>query len=261
MEKYKELYELSIKLLFEEQNRFTRIDQKAAWYLTALTFLIGVANYFLAWIIEKFLPPQSPLEWVLFSLGIVLVFLIGITWYLCFSVHKVHEVVKMPLTNEMIDFFNSNDEIDIYFTLARANRIAYERNVATTNRKSKKLSLAYKVLIWFLILLTLFSVIYIAYSWSEKMDNKKQTQSTMSAPSKGNEQTPQSAQTPQDSVINTTPSAAPSLPQGSTIPNTQKPNPNINPPAYQVLTEGYDPSKIRQDSMKIKDSAATKQKK
>ena len=40
MEKYKELYYLSERLLSEEQNRFTRIDQKASWYLSALTIII-----------------------------------------------------------------------------------------------------------------------------------------------------------------------------------------------------------------------------
>jgi hypothetical protein len=33
-------------------------------------------------------------------------------------------------------------------------------------------------------------------------------------------------------------------PQNVEKPSTQKPNPNVVPPIYDVVTEGYDPSKI-----------------
>lgn len=168
MEKYKELYELSIRLLFEEQDRFNRIDQKASWYLSALFLLIGIAGYFVTWVIERFVPPQTIVEWFLFVLACMLAVLVVINWFICFSVHKVHEVVKIPLTTEMIKFFDDNELIDIYYTLARGNKTAYERNVETTNSKAKKLATVYKVMMSIVTILVLFSIIFAVYEWGEQ---------------------------------------------------------------------------------------------
>jgi hypothetical protein len=35
-------------------------------------------------------------------------------------------------------------------------------------------------------------------------------------------------------------------------PSSEKPNPNITPPAYERVTEGYDPSKIKDKDKKKK---------
>jgi len=35
--------------------------------------------------------------------------------------------------------------------------------------------------------------------------------------------------------------------------DAQKPNPSVKPPSYQVLTESYDPSKIRRKTIVVRD--------
>ena len=58
-EKIKELYEHAKQLHFQEQERFTRVDQKAAWHLSALTILIGIGGFTVKFISNSLLPPKT----------------------------------------------------------------------------------------------------------------------------------------------------------------------------------------------------------
>lgn len=45
-----------------------------------------------------------------------------------------------------------------------------------------------------------------------------------------------------------------SKPQGNEQESNEKPNPNIKPPEYMVITEGLDPAKVGKIIKEIKDS-------
>lgn len=255
MDKYKELYDLSIKLLFEEQNRFNRVDQKASLYLTALVFLLGLAGYFLKWTIDRFLPPDTLIEWLLMLIGMLLTASVVASWFIIFSIHQVHEVLKIPLTVEMIKFFEDNELIDIYYTLAKANQTAYEQNLVTTNRKFKRLAAAYRMMLCTGVLLVLFSVAYGFYSWSEEMEGENHSKTSAAVVAAGkalDAPSPQDQQPPQAAG-----SALPQAPQqAAPITPALKPNRNIKPPAYQRLTESYDPAKIRKNTVPLPPAAS-----
>ena len=116
IEKYKELYDLTIRLLLEEQNRHSRLSEKSTTYFSVFTFIIGLSMFFIKWLLNTIIPPESTFEWILFVLGILLITILVITWFLIFSVHRIHIVNKIPLTTEMIDFYRENRLIDIYYS-------------------------------------------------------------------------------------------------------------------------------------------------
>lgn len=228
MEKYKELYNLSKEVLYEEQNRFNRINEKASKYLTVLTFMMGVYGFFLNLIVNDFIPSKSISEWIIVVLGFLIFSGVIISWFLIFCVLKIHEIKKIPLNFEMINFFDNNNLLDIYYALARGNKDALKINRDTTDRKSKLLSNGYRMIIVTTSLLVLFSLVFGYHKWNDPKNNKSNERSFIM---------------PNEKDDNSKSKETEDL-------STDKPNPNIKAPLYDNIAEGYDPSKIKKEDIK-----------
>lgn len=204
----------------EEINRFIRIDDKAAKYLSILTLVAAVSGFFGKWIIVNLIPPKSGAELALDIVGATLFIMIFVSWVLIFNVLRIHTVTKMPLDDETIDFFDNNELVYIYYALALANKDALAENRRITNLKSKRLYNGYISVIICGVLLAFFLVIFVIHSWDEPKkikgeitmaDDKKQITTSQGGYGK---------------------------------PEIVKPKPGTKPPKYAVVTEGFDPSKI-----------------
>jgi hypothetical protein len=223
MEKYKELYNLSKEVLNEELSRFARIDDKAAKYLSILTLVAGVSGFFGKWLIDNLIPPKTTTEWALVILGAFLFIMIFVSWFLIFNVLRIHTIVKMPLDAETIDFFDNNELIDIYYALAKGNKDALAENRKITNQKSQRLYRGYVSIIISGIILALFLAIFVIHSWNGPNKIKKAEGGITMADDKNQDTTSQG---------------------GDSKPDV-KPKPGIKPPKYGIVTEGFDPSKIK----------------
>jgi hypothetical protein len=119
----------------------------------------------------------------------------------------------------MIKFFDDNRMVDIYYALTKGNRDALEVNRDTTDRKSRRLYHGYEAIIVSGFILVAFLSLFVVHSWNNSKPLKQEERSiTMT---KQNDQKP----------------------QGSEKPSSDKPNSTIIPPNYDLVTEGYDPSK------------------
>lgn len=221
LEKYKELYMLSKEALNEEMGRFARIDEKASKYLSILTLLAGSVAYFEKWVIENLVPPITALEWILVILATILCAGIFLSWFFIFNSMRLHSVTKPPLNDEMIKFFDDNKLIDIYYALTKGNKEALRKNRVTTDRKSKQLYYGYNTLITSGVVLVAFLTLFFIYSWNNTNNITKAERSIAMTKSKDEK------------------------PQTTEKPSSDKPNPNIVPPTYDIVTEGYDPSKVQ----------------
>ena len=221
MEKYKELYELSKEVLKEELNRFARIDEKAAKYLSILTLVAGAAAYFGKWVIDNLIPPKTAMEWVLVIVAAILCAAIFVSWFLVFNSLRLHNVTKPPLNDEVIKFFDDNEMTDIYYALTKGNKEALIVNRDITNRKSKRLYHGYNAIITSGFVLVAFLCLFVLHSYNNSKNLRKEERSIAMTKPKDEK------------------------PQGSEKPPSDKPNPNIVPPAYDIVTEGYDPSKVQ----------------
>lgn len=227
MEKYKELYLLAKEVFNEEQNRFNRIDEKAAKYFSVLTLLVGAAGFFGKWLVNTLIPPDGTLEWALLLLGIGLLVTVLVSWFTVFSVFRIHEMRKIPLSSEMIDFFDKNKLLDIHYALARGLKEALEENRKTTDSKSRILSRGYNVMRIAIVLLALVSVLFgfhalEEYSYDREQSLRKEASIMMSETEKEN----------------------PNAGEEEKPADEEKPNPNIQAPVFDIVTEGLDPSKI-----------------
>ena len=167
MDKYKELYDLSKEIFNAERDRLYSIEHKAAQYLSALTLLLGVAGFFVKWIVEHFIPPQSRLVWLLFCLAIAILLCLVAAWFFVFSVLRVQKLRVIPLDAKMIKFFDNNKPIDIYYQLSVKMAEELEKNWEVTGRKSKRLNRGYMLMCISVLLLVIFSVIFGVYKWNE----------------------------------------------------------------------------------------------
>ncbi|PQJ84252.1 hypothetical protein [Aliivibrio sifiae] len=74
IEKYKYLYEFQKEQLAEERQRYSRLEDKAVKYLTALTFALTAYILLVRWVSKSILPPEGMLSWLV-VVSILLTFL------------------------------------------------------------------------------------------------------------------------------------------------------------------------------------------
>jgi hypothetical protein len=206
-EKYKALYELSLKILEEEQNRMNRLDEKASRYFSVLSFLIGIYGIFCSKIISDCIPAKGWLDGSLLGLGCLALIGLVVAWLLCFAIFRQHMIKKIPLNDKMVSFFNNNNLADIHYALSKANKDALAENRKVSDKKSSLLAFTYKVLsavIFFVILMGIVSGVMI---WSSK-NNIKKGETMMTDGNK-----------------------------------PDKPKEDLRPPEYDQITEGYVPAK------------------
>lgn len=169
IEKYRELYSYSTDILLKELDRFNRADEKASKYATMFFFLIGLAAYFGKWIVDRIKWPGFPLSLpsglplLLIGLGTLIVSAVGL--FLAHHAIKLRPVVSRPLNQEMLDFFERETRITIYYRLAQENSKAYEQNRRATDMKYTILKWLYYLMIVVFVFLAGLTALYCWYSW------------------------------------------------------------------------------------------------
>lgn len=123
----------------------------------------------------------------------------------------------------MIAFFDNSELIDIYYALAKGNKDALNENRKITEIKSRRLIRGYTSIIVTGVLLMSFLTIFVIHAWHDPQITNKQERSIKMADDKN--QNADSQGTDSQPVI-------------------IKPNPDIKPPDYDRVTEGFDFSKI-----------------
>ena len=247
--KYKALYEHSKELLSKEQDRFTRIDQKASWHMSALTVLIGIGGFLAKSIIVDLLPPCGFIEWCLLILGLLFgVFLIG-AWFACFRVLKLeHEIRHLPLNQSVLDLFRKNKDIKAYYTIAKKCQEAFECNVKRATKKAIRLGWAYKLSVMALVFLISFALLYIAYKWIRNKHDLNVPEVTVRTEVINSLQKGEQAMTDKEEKPLKSPDDNQTYPNEDDLIVDDSGLKNID------LTEDFDPSNIEKKSSEQRDS-------
>lgn len=164
-QKYKELYELAKYALDEETQRSSRIDEKASRFLSVLSLLLGVVGLISNSYLSLFFPINFWADYLgIASFGIFAI-LLALSWYETFRVFKVSELYRVPMNDEMIQYFESNELENIYQSVAKFNfKECLENNRNLSNKKAERLNNSYRFIIatfFFALLCVLFSGIKI----------------------------------------------------------------------------------------------------
>jgi hypothetical protein len=166
MSKYEQLYHLAKDLVEQTEARFDTIDAKAANYLSVLTLLIGAAAFFLKWVTDTLIPPAGVLQWTLSVVALGVGSCVVAAWLTVFRVLRSHRLRMPALNDEMIQFFDANEEVDIYYALVRRYEQAWAQNEMVNDTKPRDLARGYRLIILTVVLLTAFAALYTAYVWT-----------------------------------------------------------------------------------------------
>jgi len=165
MDKYRDLYNLAREVHAEEVRRFDLVSQKATWFLSVLSFLLGLAALLGKWLLTTLLPPTDGISWLLLFLGGVLLVFLILAWIASFRVLRGVQLSKMPLNQEMLAFFVSNQDVDIHYALARNYEEGHQHNRRKTDAQTKLLGCAHTFIVLAFVAFLAFSATGIAYVW------------------------------------------------------------------------------------------------
>lgn len=144
--KYEELYKLSKDGLDEELGRFRRLDEKASNYLSVLSILLIISGLAGQSTIELIIPPTSIWDWLCLASGVAFFASLLIALHFVFSVLKTsYLLMKIPISTELIKFFDDNDYLDIIYALTKGNVGAVSENRMVSDRKVRNLTWGYRL--------------------------------------------------------------------------------------------------------------------
>ncbi|MCX5801278.1 MAG: hypothetical protein NTX17_07830 [Candidatus Eisenbacteria bacterium] len=165
MDKYRDLYNLAKEIHAEEIRRFDLVSQKATWFLSVLSFLLGLAALFGKWLLTTLVPPRDGISSLLLLLGGVLLALLILAWIASFQVLRGVKLSKMPLNQEMLTFFVNNQDIDIHYALARNYEQGHRHNRRETDAQTKLLGKAHTFIVLAFVAFLVFSAAGGLYVW------------------------------------------------------------------------------------------------
>jgi len=230
MEKYRELFNSSKYVLDEELKRSARIDDKASKYLAVLIVMFGLLSFLFKWSLDAFTPFIGVLDYVGILLLLLFTLFLALAFYLCFRVLKIHERLVMPMNDEMINFYNDNRLIDIYFALSKKFKKAYQENKMIGDRKGIQLYWGYKFIICSFIIMVLLLPLMGFRAYNKKIENKEVI--CMADEERNSSQNSGSSHNNQGNE------------------NQEKPDSSVDAPEFTWRTEGYKPSKEKKKKEK-----------
>lgn len=225
MKKYEELYQLAKEDFSAEVDRLSRIEAKATALLSVLTLLIGVYGLLTEWALTKILPPEIWQEWIIIILSGLIILGLATSWVYVFRVLTVDHRPTLSVNYAVIDFFDKNDLVNIYFAMAKRISQGSGENRSLLQKKAKRLTKGYYGLIVSGLLVVTLSVTSGFYAWntSEKKVavielTKRITTGESNMP--GEDRKDDEAQPSE---------------------NNQEPDRSIEAPEMQYVQESYDP--------------------
>jgi len=158
LKKYEELYALSKEGLAEELDRFKKIDDKASRYLTFASFFIVVLGLAGKPVADLALRSGSLPFWILSlaTLAFMMSTLLAV-WHL-FSTFRIHSLKKFPMSDELVEFFDTNTYLNIIYALTRGNIQATLENRQVNDEKAFQLRRAYILLLVSIVSLSVLAL-------------------------------------------------------------------------------------------------------
>lgn len=225
MKKYEELYQLAKEDFASEVDRLTRVEGKATALLSVLTLLIGIYGLITEWALTNVLPPEVWQEWVIVILAGMIVLGLSVSWVYVFRVLTVDHRPILSVNESVIDFYDKNTLINIYYAMARRISQGAEQNRELLKKKAKRLTMGYYGLIISGLLVVLLGVVSGSYAWntSEKFEAPVEVMQ--------NEKSGENGMSDNDQENN----------ENQPTENTQEPDRDIEAPELQYVQESYDP--------------------
>jgi len=135
IDKYKALYEYSKDQYNAENERFNRLEDKAVKYLSSITVAVGVYVLLVRWSAHKVIPPSDIVSWFA-VISIVVTFLLMVTsWSFIFRSLRLQDLKKMPVGNEITEYFKNNNQAVVYLGLAKKYSDAAKAKESEYNSK------------------------------------------------------------------------------------------------------------------------------
>ncbi len=257
-EKYKDLYLLAKELHAEEVRRFDLVTQKARSYLSVLSVLLGFAAVVGKWTLATILPPSNVLEWLLLVSGTAVFVFLVLAWFSSFRVLRGEVLSKMPLNAEMLDFFDDNEPMNIYFALSKRYTEGHAFNQRQTEKRTKFLAAAHRRIVFAGLSFIAFSTFSIAYVWYHPVRTRSEIKNGGSIMSESKQDPAQSPKTTTSDAPRPSgpPADGPSAgdqqqsppsggPSETPAPSAPKPDRTVEAPAMQLITHGAQDSAAR----------------
>lgn len=134
-QKYKDLYHYHRDQFNSENDRYNRLEDKATKYLGAITVTVSAYVLLVRWSSDSIFPPDGFWDW-LAVISILLTFAaMASSWSFIFRSIKLQDNKKMPVGNEITEYFHDNERATIYLGLAKKYAEATDAKEAEYDKK------------------------------------------------------------------------------------------------------------------------------
>lgn len=142
-DKYKELFEYMKDAFSEESDRYKRLEEKAIKYLSSITIAVTAFVLLLRWSLDKLIPANSCMDYVVIILSIITLLSLSYSWYYLFISIKLQTLNKMPSGNDVIEMFKKNKIESVHLALAKRYSEGTEKRASEYMNKLNNLQKGY----------------------------------------------------------------------------------------------------------------------
>ena len=149
--KEKEIYNLSLRAMEEETNRFRAIDQKASYYLIALTITLPLSwSEFQTVMAEAAATRCGGLALGAIVVGQLVSIVAAAAGLFCvIRCLSQRDTYRISIRDDIIEYFKKNQLDNAYLGMAKTLAKAREDNIKMTNEKASWLRRAdYAICVW-----------------------------------------------------------------------------------------------------------------
>ena len=139
IEKYKHLYEYTIKGYEELAKIDKQLEEKTWKFFTVLSLLVGFQIYFLYYIKEIKISSYLCIDWFVLIISLFLLISLSINWFKLFKSVNTKAYKILPMANDVIDYYDNNELINIYYSSSKQFIQLYTENSTNFDSKSKSL--------------------------------------------------------------------------------------------------------------------------
>jgi hypothetical protein len=162
----KELFEYAKEAFLEQVRIDDLVEVKALRYLTVLTVVLGVAAFFTNHVLSTAIPPSSGLDWLLVIVGAILLIGLLVASFQIIRLLGTGGLRTLPLNSAVVESFLTNSPNELFISAADKMREGHEENVARTERKSRILARAHRILKSVFVAFAIYVFLIAAHLWT-----------------------------------------------------------------------------------------------
>lgn len=173
MDKYEELYNHAKYAYEEEAVRFSRLEDKAGKFITIVSSLLAVYALTGRELFDSLFPIVNTVDYLKVTFASFVLLSLVVSWGFSFRAFQLQGTRKVPLNEEILDFFKQNNLVTIQYAMTKRYSESRNYNKKINDWKARNLKWCFQSTIAVVVSFILFISVVAVDAYNSNKSHKK----------------------------------------------------------------------------------------